>query len=56
MPYEESEIVIPSDLLSCSSVYKRLKLVEKSNFANMIHLSFSNKDKHTPNAKWKGNQ
>jgi hypothetical protein len=39
MPYEESEMAIPSDMRSCSSAYERLNLMKNSNFANMVHLN-----------------
>jgi transposase InsO family protein len=36
MPYEESEMAIPSDMRSCSSAYEQLNLIKNSNFANMV--------------------
>jgi hypothetical protein len=36
MPYEETEMAIPSDLRSCSTVYKRLNMMKTLNFANMV--------------------
>jgi hypothetical protein len=36
MPYEESEMAIPSDMRSCLLAYKQLNLMKNSNFANMV--------------------
>jgi hypothetical protein len=39
MPYEESEMAIPSDMRLFLSAYKRLNLMKNSNFANMVRLN-----------------
>jgi hypothetical protein len=55
MPYEESEMAIPSDMRSCSLAYELLKLMRYSNFANMVRLNRWEHDFDKPNKSAVGN-